>query len=218
MHALANIIITGWPDDIKVVPCPLCLYWQHHETLTIEDGFVLYGETLFVPPLERERVLQQLHPLHQGITKAQLLMHGCIFWPGINKAIKEVVHQCETCTWFQAQNTIAPLTPTPTPSHSCRMCTTDILTLEGVNYLICGDFYSKMISSDVFHLARETPSKSSGCSRKRSQSMESLKSFALTMVLNMQVPSLLISAPLWVSPTRPQALTIYNQMDLQRHV
>ena len=53
MHTLADMIITGWPDDIKAVPCLLCPYWQHHETLTIEDGLVLHGEALIIPPSER---------------------------------------------------------------------------------------------------------------------------------------------------------------------
>ena len=52
MCTLANIIITGWPDDIKVVPHPLHPYWQHCETLTVEDGLVLHGEALIVPSLE----------------------------------------------------------------------------------------------------------------------------------------------------------------------
>ena len=128
-----------------MIPHPLHPYWQHHETLTIEDGLVLHGESLIVPPSERERVLQQLHHFHQGITKAQLLVHGCIFWPGINIVIKEIVCQSETCTQFQAHNAAAPLTPTPTSSQPWQMCATDIFTLEGVNYLICGDFYLKMI-------------------------------------------------------------------------
>ena len=29
MHALANMIITGWPKNIKAVPHPLCPYQQH---------------------------------------------------------------------------------------------------------------------------------------------------------------------------------------------
>ena len=120
MCTLADIIITSWPDDIKAVPHPFCPYWQHHETLTIEDGLVLHGEALIVPPSERKRILHQPHQFHQGITKAQLLVHRCMFWPGINKAIEEVVHQCETCTWFQAQNAAAPLTPTPTLSQHGR--------------------------------------------------------------------------------------------------
>ena len=140
MHVLTDIIITGWPDDIKVVPCPLC-----PSSLTVKDDLVLHGEALNIPPLERERTLHQLHQFHQGITKSQLLACGCIFWPGINKAIEEVVCQCEACTQFQAQNAAASLTPMPTPSCPWQKCALDIFTLEGANYLICGDFYSKII-------------------------------------------------------------------------
>ena len=73
MHTIANMIITSWPEDIKAVPHLLHPYWQHRETLTIEDGLVLCGEILLVPPSERERMLQQCHQFHQGNTKAQLL-------------------------------------------------------------------------------------------------------------------------------------------------
>ena len=97
MHVLEDIIIAGWPNDIKAVPHPLCQYWQHHKTLTIEDGLVLEGEALIIPPSERERMLQQLHQFHQQTTKVQLF--GCVFWLGINKAKEEAVWQCETCTW-----------------------------------------------------------------------------------------------------------------------
>ena len=142
MQALANLIITGWPKDIKEVPCPLHPYWQHRETLTIEDGLILQGEALVIPPAERERVL---HQFNQGIMKSQLLAHGSFFWPGINKAIKEVVCQCETCTWFQSQNAAVHRTPTPTSSHQWQMCATDIFMLEGVDHLVVGNFYSKMI-------------------------------------------------------------------------
>ena len=123
MSTLANMIITCWSHNIKAVPHPLCPYRQHQETLTVEDGLVLHGEALIVPPLERERILQQLHQFHQGTTKAQLFVHGCVFWPGINKAIEEAVWQYETCTQFQAQNAAAPLTPMPTLSCPWQMCT-----------------------------------------------------------------------------------------------
>ena len=99
MQALVNLIVTGWPEDIKEVPHPLCPYWQPRKTLTIEDSLVLWGEALVIPPAKRERVL---HQSHQGITKSQLLAHGSFFWPGINKAIEEVVCQFEACTQFQS--------------------------------------------------------------------------------------------------------------------
>ena len=53
MQALADLIITGWPEDIKEVPHPLHPYWHHRETLTIKDGLVLQGEALLIPPAER---------------------------------------------------------------------------------------------------------------------------------------------------------------------
>ena len=130
MHALTDIIISGWPNDIKEVPCPLHPYWQHHESLTVEDGPVFYGEGPIIPPSRREKVLGNLHQSHQGITKIQLLAHGCVFCPGINKAIEEAAWQCETCMRFQAQKADTPLTPTPTPSHPRQIYALDIFALQ----------------------------------------------------------------------------------------
>ena len=163
MQALANLIITGWPKDIKEVPHPLCPYWQHRETLTIEDSLVLWGEALVIPPAKKERTLHQLHQFHQGITKSQLLAHGSFFWPGIYKAIKEVVCQCEACTQFQNQNAAAPLIPTPTPLHPWQMCATDIFILEGIDHLVGGDFYSKMILVWCLPPGQSKPTWSSHC-------------------------------------------------------
>ena len=102
-------------------------------------------KALIIPLSERERMLQLLHQFHQGTTKAQLFACGCVFWPSINKAIEEVVLQCETCTWFQSQNAAAPLTPMPTPSCPWQRCARNIFTSERTDYLICSNFYSKMI-------------------------------------------------------------------------
>ena len=54
LWALDDCIITGWPKDIKEVPHSPHPYWKHRETLTIEDGLVLQGEALIIPPAERE--------------------------------------------------------------------------------------------------------------------------------------------------------------------
>ena len=145
MHALGDIIISGLPSDIKEVPCPLRPYWQHCESLAVEDGLVFHQETLIIPPSEREKVLGTLHQSHQGTTKTQLLAHSCVFWSGIKEAIEEAVQQCETCMRFQAQNATTPLTPTPKPSCCWQICALDIVTLDGMDYLILADFYSKVI-------------------------------------------------------------------------
>ena len=56
----------------------------------------------------------------KALPKTQLLACGCVFWPGINKAIEDAVQQCETCMRFQTKNAATLLIPTPTPSCSGR--------------------------------------------------------------------------------------------------
>ena len=142
MLSLTSLLLAGLRTSRKsLIPSS---HTGNTETLTIEDGMVLQGEALIIPPSKRERVLHQLHQFHQGIMKSQLLTCGSFFWPSINKAIEEVVCQCETCTWFQSQNAAVPLTPTPTPSCPWQTCATNIFTLEEVDYLLVGNFYSKI--------------------------------------------------------------------------
>ena len=96
MCALANMIITGWPDDIKVVPHLLHPYWHHWETLTIEGGLILCGEALIVPPSEREWILQQLHQFHQGTTNETSNLKPTL--SAIEWICRGMCKICEACT------------------------------------------------------------------------------------------------------------------------
>ena len=119
-------------------------------------------DTLTIYPSEREKVLVSLHQSHQGITQTKLLALGCVFWPGINKAIEKLFGSVK----FKAQNAAAPLTPTPTPSCPWQICASDIFTLDGVDYIILTDFYSNVMlvcslppgqskSAKVIHILEE---------------------------------------------------------------
>ena len=49
LHALAEMILSGWPEDIRDVPMDLCPYHHAHDVLTVEDGIMLHGEALVIP-------------------------------------------------------------------------------------------------------------------------------------------------------------------------
>ena len=49
LSALADIIIAGWSDDIKDVPRALQQYHGQCNSLSVEDGLILHGETIIVP-------------------------------------------------------------------------------------------------------------------------------------------------------------------------
>ena len=48
--SLAETIITGWPDDINNVLHALCPYYGHRNILTVEDGLILWGTAVVIPP------------------------------------------------------------------------------------------------------------------------------------------------------------------------
>ena len=101
--ALAEMIIWGWPEDICDVPMDLCPYHHACDVLTVEDGLILHGESLVIPPPERDKVLQSIHEGHQGISKCQYHACQCIYWPGINWDIKCAIEACTTCQCHHTQ-------------------------------------------------------------------------------------------------------------------
>ena len=134
------------------------------------------------------------------------------------KAIEEAVQQCEICMRFQAQNAATPPTPTPTPSCPWLICALDIFTLDGMDYLILADFYSKVIlvhnlpagqsnSAKVIHILEEWfcdhGTTEVLCTNNGSQYASA--AFAVTALNG-------------VSPMKPPANTTHSSMDLLSHV
>ena len=115
LRSLAETIITGWPEDIKDLPNALQPYHAHRDILTVEDGLILRGEALIIPPLEREKVLKSIHEGHMGISKCQFRARQCVYWPGINADIKRMVEACATCQRHRPQEPRQPLQSTPAP-------------------------------------------------------------------------------------------------------
>ena len=78
LSALADIIIAGWSGDIKDVPRALQQYHGQCNSLSVEDGLILHGEIIIVPPGERKKVLDQIHQLYLGTSKCQYRARQCI--------------------------------------------------------------------------------------------------------------------------------------------
>ena len=144
LSALADTIIAGWPDDIKDVPKALRPYHGQHDSLTVEDGLILHGEAIIVPPGERKKVLEQIHQGHLGTSKCQYRARQCVYWPGINKDIEQLVEACTTCQRHRPQEPRQPLKPTPPPERPWQQLGADFMTFDGSEYLVIVDYYSKM--------------------------------------------------------------------------
>ena len=68
---LLSALADGWPDDIKDVPKALQPYHGQCDSLTVEDGLILRGEAIIIPPGERKKVFEQIHQGHPSASTRQ---------------------------------------------------------------------------------------------------------------------------------------------------
>ena len=62
-----------------------------------------------IPTGMRPEILKKLHVSHLGITKCKARARSLVFWPGMNKAIEEMISKCDTCQEYQAPNLKEPM-------------------------------------------------------------------------------------------------------------
>ena len=83
---LLNYTLSGWPnyltsDELKPY------FTQRHE-LSVEQGCVLRGMRVIIPPSLRNRLLQELHEEHPGIIAMKAIARSYIWWPNLNAEIE----------------------------------------------------------------------------------------------------------------------------------
>ena len=74
----------GWPNDCRMLPQELHMFWNYREDLSMENGLITKGARLLIPSTLRKKVLEQIHNGHLGIEKCMLKARDSVFWPGIS--------------------------------------------------------------------------------------------------------------------------------------
>ena len=144
MIRLRETILQGWPEiKQNVNPC-LRQYWNYRDELSEIEGLILKGERIVVPKSMQKEMLDKIHNMsHLGVQKCLRRAREIVFWPGINGQIKDKVAMCEICNEFRNSQAKQPLKPHEIPERPWQILGTDLFELDGQNYLILVDYYSK---------------------------------------------------------------------------
>ena len=144
VHALVDIIISGWPDDIKEVPCPLYPYWQLCESLTVEDGLVFHGEALIIPTSDRRRSLvlctNHIKASQKHSYVSVVVFSGLVSIRPLRKLFGNMKH-----AWDFRLRMLLHHSHQHLHLHVPGRYVHQTFTLDGRDYLILADFYSKVI-------------------------------------------------------------------------
>ena len=141
-----GLILGGWPaGDIKLSG-ELRIYQQRAMELSVQDGCVMWGSRVVIPPVGRAHVLQLLHEGHPGITRMKALARGVVWWPGIDSELESKVKVCEACQANRKSPPKAPLHPWEWPSKPwSRLHIDHAGPFMGKIFLIVVDSYSKWL-------------------------------------------------------------------------
>ena len=68
LQLLSKIIMSGFPAAKKELPVGVQPFWEVRDHLYVHDGVVLYKDRIVIPPALRQRVIDNLHSAHQGVS------------------------------------------------------------------------------------------------------------------------------------------------------
>lgn len=144
---VAELILRGWPSRERDVPAELRQFYQVRTSLSAADGCLFFNTRLVIPAALQPEVLGHIHEGHQGVSKCRARARQAVWWPGMDKVIAQTVQDCTTCS-KERLVPAAPLQPQPLPDRPWQRLACDLFQLDGDDYLLTVDYFSRFIEVD----------------------------------------------------------------------
>lgn len=152
LQQLQNQMRKGWPNSKQQCPKSIQPYWDSRYDMTEIDGLMVKGRRIIVPKPLRSSTLNRLHSAHQGMEHMKRRARQCVYWPGLNKMIEDMVNKCKDCLRYKPSKSNEPLKPHEVPTRPWEKVGTDLFQLKDSNYIIITDYYS--LYPEVYELKR----------------------------------------------------------------
>ena len=149
LQKLQREIIHGWPEEKVNIPPEVKPYESVRNLLTIQNGLIFVGDRIVIPHHMRKEVIKDIHRAHLGIESCLRTAREYVFWPQMSAQIKEHCQKCETCcATDNVRQQKEELISHKIAERPWQFVSTDIFTLDGVNYLLTLDHYSNFWEVD----------------------------------------------------------------------
>ena len=145
LQSLIKAIETDRWTDLEILD-----YERFKDEVLVYSGVVLRGNKIVVPSKLRDREVELAHVGHQGIVKTKRLIREKVWFPGIDKMVKDIVDNflaCKAVTPSKSSR-IEPLQMTPLSSGPWKMLAMDFLG-PGFYLLVVIDQYNRFPEVEI---------------------------------------------------------------------
>nr|XP_049692720.1 uncharacterized protein K02A2.6-like isoform X1 [Helicoverpa armigera] len=141
---IKHYVLNGWPR--KVTDAVLQPFFNCRTQLSYENGILMRGHKVVIPPTLQGNVCKELHSSHFGVVKMKAEARKRLWFPGVDAALERVAGACAVCAALRPAPPHAPLAPWPLPPQPFYRIHIDFLgPFHNYMFLIIVDAYSKWV-------------------------------------------------------------------------
>ena len=136
-------VLHEWPSGVDRDSCLWPCRLRRAEP-SVENGCLLWGIRFLIPAKLQQEVTADLHTGHPGVVRMKSLARLYAWCPGMDKALEDMVRDCEGCLSTQRNPPRAPLNPWEWPVGSWQRVHIDLAgPFLGSMFLVTIDAHSK---------------------------------------------------------------------------
>ena len=140
-QALLDAITNGFPPQHLALPT-VKPFLGVKDRLSAVDGVALMDSRPVIPSNLRARVLEALHSAHQGIAGMNAHARLSVYWPGLDKALRNRLDTCHYCRLHAPSLPKEPLLLSEFPKWPYDSVAIDYFDHAGQHYLVYVDRFS----------------------------------------------------------------------------
>ena len=145
------MLLQGWQFTTDEALKP---FQRRKDELSVQDGCILWGTRVVIPPPGRQKVIDELHAAHPGISRMKSLARSYVWWPGIDEDLEAKVKNCRQCQETQKHPPAVPLQNWEWPAQPWSRLHIDYAgPYQGKMILVVVDAHSKWIEANIVNSA-----------------------------------------------------------------
>ena len=120
----------------------------------MQDGCILWGSCVVIPPPGCQKVIDKLHAAHPGISRMKSLARSYVWWPGMDEDLETKVKDCRQCQEIQKSPPAVPMQNWEWPAQPWSRLHIDYVgPYQGKMFLVVVDAHSKWMEVSIVNSA-----------------------------------------------------------------